>query len=154
MTLLDLFDASVAERPDALAVNDVSYAELAAGTLRVARALGELGLGSGDRIALFCENRLAFAYVYLAALRLGAIAVPANVLYRASDLAQVLTDAVYNTDAAATTGSVSYTAPTLTWTGTLAIGAVATVTGRHHSSPSLSPRPSGWPCGRCRRPAR
>jgi malonyl-CoA/methylmalonyl-CoA synthetase len=93
VTLLDLFDASVAERPDALAVNEVSYAELAAGTLRVARALGELGLRSGDRIALFCENRLAFVYAYLAALRLGGIAVPANVLYRASDLAHVLADA-------------------------------------------------------------
>ncbi len=93
MTLLDLFDASVAERGPALAVNDVPYAELAAGVLRVAKLLRDRGLGGGDRIALYCENRLAFVYTYLAALRLGAIAVPANVLYRASDLAHVLTDA-------------------------------------------------------------
>jgi len=93
LTLLDLFDASVAERADAFAVNDVPYAELAAGALRVARGLRERGLDSGDRIALFCENRLAFVYAYLAALRLGAIVVPANVLYRASDLAHVLRDA-------------------------------------------------------------
>jgi malonyl-CoA/methylmalonyl-CoA synthetase len=93
LTLLDLFDASVTERADAAAVNDVSYAELAAGTLRVAHRLRERGLRPGDRIALFCENRLAFVYAYLAALRLGAIVVPANVLYRASDLAHVLSDA-------------------------------------------------------------
>jgi len=93
LTLLDLFDASVAERAAALAINDVSYRELAAGTLRVARGLHERGVRSGDRIALFCENRLAFVYTYLAALRLGAIAVPANVLYRSSDLARVLVDA-------------------------------------------------------------
>ncbi len=93
MTLLDLLDASVAERADARAVNDVSYAELAAGVSRVAQALVGRGLRSGDRIALFCENRLAFVYAYLAALRLGAIVVPVNVLYRASDLAHVLNDA-------------------------------------------------------------
>ncbi len=93
MTLLDLFDASVGARGTALAINGVSYRELAAGTLRVAHGLRELGLGPGDRIALFCENRLAFVYAYLAALRLGAIAVPANVLYRSSDLAHVLRDA-------------------------------------------------------------
>ncbi len=58
MTLLDLLDASVAERGAASAVNDVSYDELAAGILRVARGLRERGLQSGDRIALFCENRL------------------------------------------------------------------------------------------------
>ena len=93
MTLLDLFDASVAERSAALALNDVSYGQLATGTLRVARRLHEHGLRSGDRIALYCENRPAFVYTYLAALRLGAIAVPANVLYRSSDLAHVLNDA-------------------------------------------------------------
>ncbi len=93
MTLLDLFDASVAARADALAVNDVSYADLAARVLRVARRLRDRGVRGGDRVALYCENRLAFVYVYLAALRLGAIAVPANVLYRAADLAHVLSDA-------------------------------------------------------------
>ncbi|GAA1015996.1 hypothetical protein Aple_011310 [Acrocarpospora pleiomorpha] len=43
-------------------------------------------------------------------------------------LTGVLTDAVYNNDAAATSGSVDYSAPTLTWTGDLGIGAVATIT--------------------------
>ncbi len=93
MTILDLFDASVAERASEAAINDMSYRELADGALRVARRLDERGLRAGDRIALYCENRLAFVYVYLAALRLGAIAVPANVLYRSSDLAHVLDDA-------------------------------------------------------------
>ena len=43
-------------------------------------------------------------------------------------LGGVLDDAVYNADATATTGNVSYTSPTLTWTGDLAVGASATVT--------------------------
>ncbi|MGO9384086.1 MAG: beta strand repeat-containing protein, partial [Mycobacterium sp.] len=43
-------------------------------------------------------------------------------------LADVLDDAGYNGDAAATAGSVSYASPNLTWTGNLAAGASATIT--------------------------
>jgi malonyl-CoA/methylmalonyl-CoA synthetase len=93
MTLLDLFDAARAERGDAYAVNDVTYAALHTGSLRVAQRLAERGLRRGDRIALYCENRIGFVYAYLAALRLGAIVVPVNVLYRAAELEHVLGDA-------------------------------------------------------------
>lgn len=40
---------------------------------------------------------------------------------------QVLTDAVYDGNATTTAGTVSYAAPALTWTGTLAPGASATI---------------------------
>ncbi|MEU8083038.1 putative Ig domain-containing protein [Micromonospora sp. NPDC049101] len=43
-------------------------------------------------------------------------------------LGAVLDDAVYNNDAAATTGAVSFSSPNLTWTGILAVGASATIT--------------------------
>ena len=43
-------------------------------------------------------------------------------------LAGVLDDAAYNSDAAATTGLVSYTSPDLTWTGDLNPGDTATIT--------------------------
>ncbi|MEU4536425.1 putative Ig domain-containing protein [Streptosporangium sp. NPDC023825] len=43
-------------------------------------------------------------------------------------LAGLLDDAVYNADAVATTGNLSYTAPNLTWTGNLAPGASASIT--------------------------
>ncbi|HEX4094086.1 MAG TPA: fibronectin type III domain-containing protein [Trebonia sp.] len=46
----------------------------------------------------------------------------------ADSLAGVLDDAAYNGDAAASTGAVSFSSPTLTWTGTLAAGATATIT--------------------------
>ena len=39
-------------------------------------------------------------------------------------LTSVLANAVYNANAAATAGTVSYTSPNLTWTGNLAVGAV------------------------------
>jgi malonyl-CoA/methylmalonyl-CoA synthetase len=93
MTLLDFFDAARAERGNAYAVNDVTYAALHDASLRVANRLAGLGVQRGDRIALYCENRIGFVYAYLAALRLGAIVVPINVLYRAAELEHVLGDA-------------------------------------------------------------
>ncbi|MFE0176132.1 hypothetical protein ACFWZ2_27795 [Streptomyces sp. NPDC059002] len=44
------------------------------------------------------------------------------------DLSRVLDDATYNGDARASTGSVSYAAPTLSWRGTVPAGGRATVT--------------------------
>lgn len=44
------------------------------------------------------------------------------------DLSAVLDDAAYNGDATATAGAVSYTAPTLAWSGPLAVGAAAVIT--------------------------
>ncbi|MFF9564729.1 hypothetical protein ACF1AJ_15395 [Leifsonia sp. NPDC014704] len=44
------------------------------------------------------------------------------------DLGGLLDDAVYNGDATATAGTVSYAVPTLTWSGPLAVGGAVTVT--------------------------
>lgn len=92
VTIVDLFDAALADRAGALAFNDATYAELHAGSLRVAARLAAHGVKRGDRLALYVENRIGFVYAYLAALRLGAIAVPTNVLYRTSDLRHVIED--------------------------------------------------------------
>jgi|SRR5579883_635359 malonyl-CoA/methylmalonyl-CoA synthetase len=92
MTILELFDGALADRRDALAYGDVSFSRLHAGARRVATKLRDLGLRRGDRISLYTENRIGFVYAYLASLRLGTIAVPTNVLYRASDLGHVLHD--------------------------------------------------------------
>ena len=44
------------------------------------------------------------------------------------NLTGVLDDASYNSDVAATAGTVSYSSPDLTWTGDLAVGATVTIT--------------------------
>jgi uncharacterized repeat protein (TIGR01451 family) len=46
----------------------------------------------------------------------------------ADELAGVLDDADYNADASASTGTVGFTSPTLTWTGNLGIAATAIIT--------------------------
>jgi malonyl-CoA/methylmalonyl-CoA synthetase len=90
MTLLDLFDGALADRSGELAYGDVTHGALHAGSRRVATRLAGLGLQPGDRLSLYVENRIGFVYAYLAALRLGLIVVPTNILYRSSDLAHVL----------------------------------------------------------------
>jgi malonyl-CoA/methylmalonyl-CoA synthetase len=91
--LLELFDGALADRGDALALDDLTHRQLHDGALRVARKFEERGVRPGDRVAIYSENRQGFVFAFLAALRLGAIAVPINVLYRSSDLSHVLTDA-------------------------------------------------------------
>ena len=71
-------------------------------------------------------------------------------------LAGVLDDAAYNNNAAATAGAVSYTSPNLTWTGTLAVGATATITysvtvanpdtGNHSLASSVTSAAAGGNC--------
>ncbi len=91
--LLDLLDGALADRADFRALDSLTFREFHDGASRVARRLAEHGVRHRDRVAIYCENRHAFALIYVGALRLGAIAVPINVLYRASDLSHVLADA-------------------------------------------------------------
>ncbi len=91
--LLDLFDSALADRGDAFALDDLTHRQVHDGSLRVALKFEERGIRAGDRVAIYSENRQGFVFAYLAALRIGAIAVPVNVLYRASDLSHVLSDA-------------------------------------------------------------
>src|SRR6202171_4984869 len=92
-SVLDALDAHAAERPDALALGDVSYAALRDASLRGAAKLREAGRRPGDRLAIYAENRPGFVYAYLGGLRAGAIVVTVNVLYRTSDLEHILGDA-------------------------------------------------------------
>jgi malonyl-CoA/methylmalonyl-CoA synthetase len=90
---IDVVRRVAAQRGDAPAVDELSYNDLWRQTARVAGKLAEHGVVPGDRVAIYSENRRGFVLAYLALLRLGAIAVPTNVLYRAADLGNILSDA-------------------------------------------------------------
>jgi malonyl-CoA/methylmalonyl-CoA synthetase len=92
MTILEALDAHALATPEALALDDVTYASLRLGSGRVAAALRQRGIAAGERIVLYSENSHAFVYAYLGALRAGATVVPANVLYREADLTRILED--------------------------------------------------------------
>lgn len=69
-----------------------TYAELEAQAGRAAHALEALGVERGDRVALFLPNVPEFAIVYLAAQKLGAVAVSLNALLRTEEIRYILQD--------------------------------------------------------------
>jgi acetyl-CoA synthetase len=93
---LDWFDVTAAEHPDRTAlrvVNDgggdesVSYGELAARSGQVANWLRGLGMRRGDRVLLMLGNVVPLWEVMLAAMKLGAVIIPASTLLQPGDLA-------------------------------------------------------------------
>ncbi|MFC6766500.1 class I adenylate-forming enzyme family protein [Natrinema soli] len=89
--------AAVADRyPDrtALVFEDdrTSYGELIAESEALAEALSELGVGAGDRIAVWLGNRPEWITAQLAASYLGAAVVAVNTRYRTHELEYMLDD--------------------------------------------------------------
>jgi len=68
----------------------LDYAKLDRVTQRVAGHLHRLGLQAGDRLVLFLANEREFVHALLAALRLGAIAVPVNTREQRPELGFIL----------------------------------------------------------------
>lgn len=71
----------------------LSFAEVAERTAAYAAALGERGVGPGDRVAVMVGNEPGFPLVWLALARLGAAVVPLNVRYRSADAQHLVDDA-------------------------------------------------------------
>jgi fatty-acyl-CoA synthase len=70
----------------------VSYGELDRAVDMAAAALSGVGVGAGDRVALFMNNRVEFVTVLAGCNRLGAIGVPINHRLSGSEVAFILTD--------------------------------------------------------------
>ena len=102
MLLGDLFDLSLvgrAERP-ALdldvaggGVRTFSFGEIHQRAARMAAALRRREIAPGDRVAVRLTNGIEFIDLFLACIRLGAIIVPINVLYREREIAHIVADA-------------------------------------------------------------
>jgi fatty-acyl-CoA synthase len=96
MTMSDQLARHARKTPDAPALRfdgaGRSYAELDERVTRLARALQQRGVGSGDRIAVLALNGMVAWESYLAGVRLGAIVVPLNFRLVADEVSYVLTD--------------------------------------------------------------
>lgn len=101
MQLADLLDLSLDGRANAEALeyepeNGIiarrTFGELQLRTSRLARALASQGIVRGDRIAFFLPNGSEFIELFIACLKLGAIVVPINILYREREVAHILRD--------------------------------------------------------------
>ncbi len=102
MSLLAAFDPALLDRATQPALEydqpggiraALTFGELEARSNRLAHALRSRGLGAGDRLAFFLANRVELIDLWLAAVKLGLLLVPINVLYRERELRHILADA-------------------------------------------------------------
>jgi fatty-acyl-CoA synthase len=93
-TLRRLLDERVPRDPPTPAVLDrdrpVTYAGLADEAARLAAGLRSLGIGAGDRVALWLPNLPAWLTTFFACGRLGAIAVSVNTRYRSHEVQDIV----------------------------------------------------------------
>ena len=68
----------------------LSFAALADESRRAARGLRSLGVGAGDRVAIWLPNVPAWLATFFACAQLGAIAVSVNTRFRSHELADIL----------------------------------------------------------------
>jgi long-chain acyl-CoA synthetase len=71
---------------------DYSYGELEARIEPAANALAARGVRRGDRVALMLQNSLEFIEAFYGTLRLGAIVVPVNAMYKHHEIEHILRD--------------------------------------------------------------
>ncbi|HEX8005834.1 MAG TPA: AMP-binding protein [Trebonia sp.] len=92
---IDWFDIIAGEHPDRTALRVVgddgadeslTYRQMAARSAQVANWLRDLGVRRGDRMLLMLGNVVPLWEVMLAAMKLGAVIIPASTLLRPADL--------------------------------------------------------------------
>jgi len=102
MLLGDLFDLSLVGRAGRPAldvdvagggVRTFTFGEINQRAARMAAALRRRGIAAGDRVAVRLSNGIEFIDLFLACMRLGAVIVPVNVLYREREIAHIVADA-------------------------------------------------------------
>ena len=102
MNLLHLFDHSLVGRRDQPALQfvacdgrreDRTFGEIEDASNRFAHALAARGLEAGDRLCVCLPNGVEVIQLFLACVKLGAIYVPVNILYREREVGHIVSDA-------------------------------------------------------------
>jgi long-chain acyl-CoA synthetase len=70
----------------------LTYAALLEQVCRLGNNLLSQGITKGDRVCIYLESSPRYLVCYFALWRIGAVAVPANIVYKADELAHVLRD--------------------------------------------------------------
>lgn len=97
MNLDDLFRLSLTARARETALEfagrQYTFAELDERSGRLAACLVSLGFQPGDRLAVYLSNCVELVDAYLAAVKLGVLFTPINILYREREIAHIVADA-------------------------------------------------------------
>jgi len=94
--LVQSIERWAASSPDLIALHfdgeSITYRDLNLRANRVANGLEALGVEKGDRVAIMLPNIPEFVYALLGILKLGAVAVPFNTLYKGGEILHILKD--------------------------------------------------------------
>jgi malonyl-CoA/methylmalonyl-CoA synthetase len=97
MNLLELFDASLLGRRDAIGLEydgrTYTFGELESRSNRLAQYLIAEGFEPGDRLCVYLANCVEMIDIYLACIKAGIIFVPINILYREREISHIVQDA-------------------------------------------------------------
>jgi malonyl-CoA/methylmalonyl-CoA synthetase len=97
MNLAQLFDLSLEGRRGEVGLEFAgrayTFGEIDARSNRMAALFHARGLEIGDRLAVYLANCVELIDIYLACIKLGAIFVPINILYREKEILHILGDA-------------------------------------------------------------
>jgi len=94
VTTADLLERQAGQAGDRVGLvfgeRPFSFADLDRRSTRAAHVLRALGVGKGDRVALFAGNRSEWVDVFFAASKIGAVLVPISARLRSEELAWIL----------------------------------------------------------------
>ena len=95
-----------------------SYGRLRSEMNRIGLALLDCGVKKGDRVCIYLDSSPEYLISYFAIWRIGAVAVPANIVYRSGELLHAVNDAgasaiITAGEGAGVVGSIRPDAPTL-----------------------------------------
>jgi malonyl-CoA/methylmalonyl-CoA synthetase len=100
--LLDLFDVTFERQRHEVglevdgpggSIQVLTFGQIEDRADRMARTLAARGLSRGDRLCVCLPNSLAFIDIFMACMKIGAVLVPVNVLYREREIAHIVGDA-------------------------------------------------------------
>src|SRR5215212_7740138 len=91
---MNLFEATCTHDSSSVAIEfgkrEITYGELRAETLKMARVISSLRASPGDRIAILLHDSPEFVEAFIATCSLGAIAVPINMPLRPEEQCSIL----------------------------------------------------------------
>jgi len=89
--LASLLDSNLRDNADKTALifgeNQVSYGDLRKASLKLAGGLKQIGVRKGDRVLIMLPNIPHFPIAYYAALSIGAVVVPVNIMFKEREIA-------------------------------------------------------------------
>src|SRR5205823_7523626 len=106
---------------------------------RMAAELAARGLRRGDRLCVHLPNGIAFLDIFLACVRLGAVLVPINTLYRERELRHIIADAEPVATVVMPNADATYPAGATLWgVAELSAGAASRAASRPPSRPDVA----------------